>query len=107
MLTTGETILASLIQPWLNSPHVRIRPAVEVEAKNGEVPRDAVTPAIPAVVCDGTVTLEDIERETIIATLKHNRGHRQRSASALGIGVRTLGLKLKKWKEQNLVSPSL
>jgi DNA-binding NtrC family response regulator len=42
-----------------------------------------------------------------VATIEHNRGHRQRSASALGIGVRTLGLKLKKWKEQQLVDAAL
>ena len=34
-------------------------------------------------------------------------GHRQKSAKALGIGVRTLGLKLKKWKEQQLVAQTL
>ena len=60
-----------------------------------------------SIVCDGRLTLEDIEREVIVATIEHNRGHRQRSASALGIGVRTLGLKLKKWKEQQLVDASL
>jgi two-component system, NtrC family, response regulator HydG len=53
------------------------------------------------------LTLEDIERETIIATLEANDGHRQKSAEALGIGVRTLGLKLKKWKEMQLVDASL
>ena len=35
------------------------------------------------------------------------RWGRQRSAAALGIGVRTLGLKLKKWKDQQIVSESL
>jgi DNA-binding NtrC family response regulator len=60
----------------------------------------------------GTVTvlgrpLEDIEREAIVMTLNQYRGHRQRAAQALGIGVRTLGLKLKKWKEAKLVEPTL
>jgi DNA-binding NtrC family response regulator len=59
------------------------------------------------VVCDGRLTLDDVEREAIIATLKSNHGHRQKSAAALGIGVRTLGLKLKKWKEQQIVSETL
>ena len=52
-------------------------------------------------------TLEEIERETIIQTLGRFQGHRQKTARALGIGVRTLGLKLKKWKELELVSQSL
>ena len=51
--------------------------------------------------------LEEVEREAIVATLRRFNGHRQRTATALGIGVRTLGLKLKKWKEAQLVSASL
>jgi DNA-binding NtrC family response regulator len=62
---------------------------------------------LPSIVCDGQLTLEAIERGVIVATLEHNQGHRQRSASALGIGVRTLGLKLKKWKELQLVDSTL
>lgn len=51
--------------------------------------------------------LEDIEREAIVKTLTKFGGHRQRTASALGIGVRTLGLKLKRWKELQLVDSTL
>ncbi|HNB59906.1 MAG TPA: sigma-54 dependent transcriptional regulator [Phycisphaerales bacterium] len=58
------------------------------------------------VVVEGRV-LEDIEREAIVKTLNKYNGHRQRTAQALGIGVRTLGLKLKKWKELQLVEASL
>jgi DNA-binding NtrC family response regulator len=59
------------------------------------------------LACDGELTLADIERETIVATLRRNEGHRQRSARDLGIGVRTLGLKLKKWKEERIVEADL
>jgi DNA-binding NtrC family response regulator len=52
-------------------------------------------------------TLEEIERDTIVGALVRFKGHRQRTAAALGIGVRTLGLKLKRWKEQRLVAESL
>tara|TARA_R110000744_G_scaffold944_4_gene3475 strand:- start:345 stop:599 length:255 start_codon:yes stop_codon:yes gene_type:complete len=55
----------------------------------------------------GDKTLSEIEREEIVATLERFNGHRQKTAKALGIGVRTLGLKLKKWKEDSLVSPNL
>jgi len=51
--------------------------------------------------------LADIERDVIIETLRHFGGHRQKTARALGIGVRTLGLKLKKWKEEQLIPASL
>src|SRR5262245_39579199 len=112
-----------LIKPVSNEALcVAIKKAMEqarpVATRNGLVQRPAamvevvgdVAPQIVdarAIVCDGRVTLDDIEREIIVATLGHNNGHRQRSAAALGIGVRTLGLKLKKWKEEKLVSESL
>jgi len=120
VLTDATTIRATMIGPWLSGgvmsgpagqPTERIKASAMIEASpnghanghsNGEIVGD-----LPAVVCDGTVTLEDLEREAIVATLKHNQGHRQRSAEALGIGVRTLGLKLKKWKEQHLVAETL
>ena len=66
----------------------------------------AVAHALP-FVAPPDATLEEIERETIIQTLGRFSGHRQKTAKALGIGVRTLGLKLKKWKELELVAQSL
>jgi len=51
--------------------------------------------------------LEDIEREAIVFALHRFGGHRQKTAQTLGIGVRTLGLKLKKWKSEKLVDASL
>ena len=63
--------------------------------------------ALPSLVCYGRLTLDEIERRSIVATLERFRGHRQKSAKALGIGVRTLGLKLKKWKEESLVPAEL
>jgi len=129
VLTAGDMIEASLIAPWLNvvlaastmSPSASLNghhsdasqasgigrgrlPAsmIEVNGVHPSMPLDVST-----IVCDGKLTLEEIERAVIVSTLEHNRGHRQRSASALGIGVRTLGLKLKKWKEEKLVSDSL
>jgi transcriptional regulator with GAF, ATPase, and Fis domain len=51
--------------------------------------------------------LEELEREAIVFALRRFNGHRQKTAAALGIGVRTLGLKLKKWKQERLVAESL
>jgi len=59
------------------------------------------------VLGDEPRPLADIEREVIVETLHKFNGHRQKTAKALGIGVRTLGLKLKKWKEMHLVADSL
>jgi DNA-binding NtrC family response regulator len=44
--------------------------------------------------------LEDMERQLIERTLKQYSGHRERTAKALGMGVRTLGMKLKQWREE-------
>lgn len=59
------------------------------------------------IIMQQTRLLDDIERQAIVETLLRFNGHRQKTAKALGIGVRTLGLKLKKWKEENLVAASL
>jgi DNA-binding NtrC family response regulator len=44
--------------------------------------------------------LADIEKQVILTTLQRFKGHRVKTAGALGIGVRTLGIKLKKWKDE-------
>mgnify|MGYP000190006636 CR=1 FL=1 len=41
-----------------------------------------------------------IEKQVIMSTLDKFKGHRVKTARALGIGVRTLGMKLKKWREE-------
>ncbi|MHC4445584.1 MAG: sigma-54-dependent transcriptional regulator [Planctomycetota bacterium] len=44
--------------------------------------------------------LEDMERKLIEKTLADCNGHRAKTAAALGIGLRTLGLKLKRWRDE-------
>jgi DNA-binding NtrC family response regulator len=70
-------IRAQTIEPWL---------------KNGEA-------AIAAAQSLAGKPLADIEKQVIISTLQQFHGHRIKTATALGIGVRTLGMKLKRWKE--------
>ena len=125
VLTTEQIISAALIAPWLTADGARgaqwsanvDRSPMRSMPQSSSLPASMIEVAglsaapgsvdLHAIVCNGTLTLEDIEREVIVATIEHNRGHRQRSATALGIGVRTLGLKLKKWKEQQLVAENL
>ncbi len=125
VLTTLGRIHASLVAPWLNGTGAAAPASVAVNGWGGrdvrrmpaavrtsavmEVPPvgGGEPPRCPCIVCDGDLTLADVEREVIVATLHRNEGHRQRSATALGIGVRTLGLRLKKWKEQRLVAETL
>ncbi len=93
-----------LLEPWLlptaRAPGVlKARP---LHPKPTPVASEVESKWVP-----GDRTLADIERETIVQTLERFNGHRAKTAKALGIGVRTLGLKLKKWKEQKLVSANL
>jgi DNA-binding NtrC family response regulator len=50
------------------------------------------------------VPLAEIEKQVILSTLRQFKGHRLRTAAALGIGVRTLGMKLKRWREEEQVA---
>ncbi len=122
VLSKGATIEADLIDPWLRTPTwAGATTGYAVSLRPLPAPRDpmhgfpgsthasapaAVGAAGPAGLA-GVATLEQIEREQIIATLDRFGGNRQKTARALGIGLRTLGLKLRKWKEQNLVAETV
>ncbi len=107
VLSRGQVIKAGLIQPWLtgSEPQINVQPAPQpptAPASNGYGSPPASSPP-PGPIR----SLEEVEREQIIQALGYFSGNRVRTAKALGIGVRTLGLKLKKWKEMNLVAQSI
>lgn len=124
ILAPGDTISAAAIAPWLHaamprslesppparaglsndeeSPHASTAPCSDAPAPQVVLPLGEQI-AIRAV----DRPLEDIERDVIVATLHRHKGHRQRTAAELGIGVRTLGLKLRKWKDLSLVAADL
>jgi DNA-binding NtrC family response regulator len=74
--TEPGVLRAALIEPWLKS-----KPMGSAEALAGK-------------------PLADIEKQVILSTLHQFKGHRLKTAGALGIGVRTLGIKLKRWKDE-------
>ncbi len=78
-LSSGETVTQEMIEPWL-------RPATTTV--------DGLGP-----LREGRM-LADMERKLIERTLARFNGHRVRTAGALGMGVRTLGMKLKQWREE-------
>jgi DNA-binding NtrC family response regulator len=71
-------IRAGTIEPWLKQTDIS---ASTIDALAGK-------------------PLADIEKQVILSTLQQFRGHRIKTAHALGIGVRTLGMKLKRWREE-------
>ncbi len=80
VLCQEDKIDGPLIEPWLASPDVRAEMLIR--------------PARPGHL------MEDMERTLIEQTLGKFNGHREKTAKALGIGVRTLGMKLKRWREE-------
>lgn len=87
-------------------------PALQIPDAAFQPPAAAPLPAAPLPAAPGLANptvrpLEEVEREQIIHTLGRFNGNRTHAAKALGIGVRTLGLKLKKWKEQNLIAATV
>ena len=75
-----EGITADLIKPWLiDSP----------QGLHTEMPASEHVPV--------GLSLHEMERKLIEATLEHYQGHRAKTASALGIGLRTLSGKLRSY----------
>ena len=105
VLSKHNRIPAGLLQPWLMDagPSARAETPAATLPPSPAMPPPPAAPALQPVVR----SLEEIEREQIVRALGQYQDNRTHAAKALGIGVRTLGLKLKKWKEQNLVAQSL
>ncbi|TWT86527.1 Transcriptional regulatory protein ZraR [Pseudobythopirellula maris] len=77
VLAEGDEITAALVRPWL---HAGSLPQEQADAGD----------ALPV-----GMSLAEIERRMILATLEKFDGHRAKAAEALGIGVRTLSGKLR------------
>jgi len=104
VLCRGGCITPDLIAGWLTGPGSRQEPIAPASPRIGSMIETISNPAVVAAVGR---SLEDIERDVIVGTLHRYNGHRVKTARELGIGVRTLGLKLKKWKQLRLVEAEL
>jgi DNA-binding NtrC family response regulator len=74
----GKQISADELRPWLIA--------------SGET---SVDEPMAIATASANVNLNEMERKLIESTLEHFDGHRQKTATALGIGVRTLSGKLR------------
>lgn len=77
VLFSGRRVTADDLRPWL------------IEAPGGN---SAAAAGVPV-----GLSLQEMERKLIEATLAHFDGHRAKTAAALGIGLRTLSGKLKEY----------
>ncbi|HEX4054045.1 MAG TPA: sigma-54 dependent transcriptional regulator [Tepidisphaeraceae bacterium] len=87
--------------------------AVVLESEPGVIRAQTIEPWLKqhhaAPIAEGLAgrPLADIEKQVILSTLQQFKGHRVRTASALGIGVRTLGMKLKRWREEGELAETI
>ncbi len=79
VLVIDGVLTRDILAPWLNS--LERAESIAAPLRKGHI-------------------LEDMERQLIEKTLRECQGHRAKTAATLGIGVRTLGLKLKQWREE-------
>ncbi len=108
---TPGVVSSELISPWLlgvGAPTridagVALAPSSGASAQLRSESSNGATYLVEPKSIGGTRALEEIEREAILAALDRFQGHRQKTARALKIGVRTLGLKLKKWKQDGIL----
>jgi DNA-binding NtrC family response regulator len=110
VLSKGPIITAAVVRPWLTTVPPVAGPGIA--GFTYADPQSAMTgttmTSVDLLAGQPVVKkLDDLEREQIVRTLGRFNGNRQKTAAALGIGVRTLGLKLKKWKESNLVAQTI
>ncbi len=79
VLVVDGVLTARIVAPWLGG--LRKNETMDLQLRPGHM-------------------LEDMERKLIEKALQECGGHRAKTAAKLGIGVRTLGLKLKQWREE-------
>jgi DNA-binding NtrC family response regulator len=82
VLSDGRAVSADLVRPWL------------IDAKGCDA---TVGVANAAGSVQVGLSLQEMERKLIEATLEHFGGHRAKAARALGIGIRTLSGKLRSY----------
>lgn len=82
VLFGGRSVSADMLRPWLSGQDTNVISA--------HTPQEtAVNP--------NAVRIDDMERQLIETTLDRFEGHREKTAKALGIGVRTLANKLRQY----------
>ncbi|MFM2094192.1 MAG: hypothetical protein RIS70_1316 [Planctomycetota bacterium] len=98
VLGTGESIHADELRPWLIGAATPTSHTPGAATTLGLVRQDGssvVVDEADGVAVPAGTNLHDMERKLIEATLEQFDGHRERTAKALGIGVRTLTNKLR------------
>lgn len=70
-----------------------------------EEPQERATQPAPADTGNQTVSLEEMEKRHILATLEKNHGNRTQTAQELGISLRKLYYRLGQYQREGIVPP--
>ena len=98
-LTLSDAAKAALVSaPWPGNIR-QLRNVLERGAilSEGSLLTELELPAASAAVANAPLALEGLEKEAIVRALAASSGNRRRAAQALGIGLRTLYEKLKRY----------
>ncbi|MCS7305063.1 MAG: sigma-54 dependent transcriptional regulator [Thermoguttaceae bacterium] len=100
VLYPGQTVSADEIRRWLIAPGDPMPPelaaAVSGDMHGEDCPGPMGEKGLAGSIPVG-ISLQEMERRLIEATLEHFGGHRAKTAQALGIGLRTLTSKLRQY----------
>ena len=99
LLTLSDRARAALLgAPWPGNVR-QLRNVLERAAIlcEGSVIEDVDLPSAAAGAAPPSLALEELERDAIVRALAATQGNRRRAAQALGIGLRTLYEKLKRY----------
>ncbi len=80
-----------------------LAPGTEIGPEHLMLPRDLVNKAIQETPPPADLGLKDMERETILGTLRRLGGSRRKTTEALNMSERTLRDKLKRYREAGLL----
>ena len=86
VLSQGETIQTEHLPPEVAA------------AGSPSIPRAPSDPSTPFITVPVGSTIEEAERQLILSTLAHTNGHKTRAAKILGISLKTIHNKVKKFE---------
>ncbi len=91
LLSDGGTILPEHLPPEVLASRPAAPPAGPAPSADGE-------PGTPVLTMVLGSTMDEVERETILKTLEYTRGNKTQAAKILGVSLKTMHNKVKKYR---------
>jgi DNA-binding NtrC family response regulator len=102
VMETGPELTPAMLPPEISQ-------ITDIPQRNTGNPSPLMATAAPVLssASGSSRTLAEIEHQTILQVLEQNGGHRQQTADALGISIRTLRNKLNQYREEGILPDHL